>query len=227
MPASKFIPPTFRHMIIAGVILVVVLIALANSPQVFKTFGSLFLYIPHKLGLIKAIAPQDVYTVPLSSSPLPLKIAKSGRYAMYTDNTDFLLHNQVATEPWLAITSQTTSQQITISFVQRGIRLYDTPLVKGRPVLTFQIDTPGNYEIWGPVLSRPAIISIVPDYTTGQELTLTFVYLAQISLVIVPIIIVYYWRYQARSAVRRAEQEQKRKQSDAFWEAETKRVKKG
>ncbi len=225
----KFTPPNVRHMLLAWFIaFVLICIVPALLPEILKLFGSLFMFIPTRLGLLEQVKVEQVFVTQIEPTPMSIRASRPGRYLMYTDDWDLLSYNDSATQPWLRITSETTCKFIAVSVIHRGLRLYDPVFVSGRPVLSFEIETPDDYE-FRPLfeLASAIPVSIVPDYTTGKELTLFFVYLAQYSLVIIPLTIIFYWRYRARANLRRAEQEQKRKQSDAFWESEIKRAKKG
>jgi hypothetical protein len=214
-------PSRIRNVILGGIVIAVFLAIINVSPEAIKLAGALFLYIPDKLGLIEQVASEDTHIIHLASDMTLLEITESGRYAMYTADT-YLLRATLNTKiPWLVMTAQATGEQIAVSVVERGLRPYDTPVAKGRPIFTFEIETPGVYEISHPVRETSPIISIVPDYTTGQEATITLAYLLQIALIVVLASIPYYLRKQPKRDLIEALQQQKRDQSDAFWQART------
>ena len=224
MSITKFQPPKLRN-IAVGIMAFIALLALFGTlSTVVKWVGLPFLYIPSKLGLTTLVAREDVQTLDLASSPTLLEIAKPGQYAVFAADRDLLVITDqlldAGKEPWLSVKSQGTGEPVVVSFVKRGLRPYDTPLAKGRPIFTFAIKTPGNYVLTH--LTRKAAISIVPDYTTGKEKTLVLAYYLQIALIAVPIGVFYYRRYRIRRRRVQILQAQKRIQSDAFWQTEIK-----
>jgi hypothetical protein len=193
--------------------------ALINLGAVVKAVGSAFMLIPSALGIVHRVGPGEVFTYDLRTSPTSVGIGQPGRYAVYAYDYDLLTTSDLLEEsgaaPWITLKSQTTGESVPVTFVTRGMRAYDTPLAKGRPALTFVITEPGVYVMRHP--AKPARISIVRDYVTGKEHTLTLAFLAQIAVIILPLMFVYGRRYLIRRSAHKAVQRQRREASDAFW----------
>jgi len=177
-------PPSPTYRSIFGGIAVAILIVLCFMflGSIVKYFGAAFTFIPAKLGLIQIATRAEVIPVDLTASPTLLTINKGGRYQLYTDNYDLLVINDAVVaadaKPWLKINPAGKDMEVSITLVERGLTIYDTPLVKGRPVASFVITEPGEYAIIHP--TRPTTAYIVPDYTTGKENLIKFLIFAQI-----------------------------------------------
>lgn len=225
-------PPKLRSAIGAAIFIVIVFVVLARSVEIAKIVGYPFLLIPDMLGLVERVAREDVQEVRIRS----VEITNPGRYAIYTTDVDWFFAKVNAEKPWLSLTESETGKQAVVAFVERGPRPYDTPFAKGKPIFTFKVETPGVYQIsWSlsgidweasggsEFISQGSdgqtVIFIVPDYTTGHETTLTLAYVLQIAVIVGPPGIVYYRRYQVRRKSWKALQEEKRRQSDKFWQA--------
>jgi hypothetical protein len=139
----------------------------------------------------------------MSTSPSPITFTKPGSYDFYTDNYDLLVINDAIVEagskPWLKIEAD-NGKGIQVNLISRGMAFYDTLLAKGRPVAIFTIETPGNYFITHP--TRPTIANIVPDYTSGVESWITFLFIAEL---VIFIIIIRDIRAAVRSRKRKAQ----------------------
>jgi hypothetical protein len=187
-------PPSFRAILFGIGIVIVAVMLLCALGDVLKTVGSPFLFIPGALGIIQTVGPEDVRTVQLASSPTAVRLMQPGLYAVYTDDGDLLSITDAlinsSRNPWLKVKALDNGEQIPAVLIDRGLRVYDTPYAKGRPVINFAITRPGVYELTHP--RRNIAVSIVPDYTTGREVLLTFIYLLQIGLLVG--IAVFYWR---------------------------------
>jgi hypothetical protein len=66
----------------------------------------------------------------------------------------------------------------------------------------------------------------VPDNITGHEAIITLVCLLQIALITTPLGAVVFRRYRLQRDQRGAVQEQKKSQSDTFWESQMQKKKK-
>jgi hypothetical protein len=178
--------PTFRS-IFGGIALALLLLfAFLNLPVIVKIAGAALAFIPGKIGLMHVVQPEEVMPIDMSSSPSPITFTKSGSYALYTDNYDLLVINDAIVEagskPWLKIEAE-NGGSIQVNLVSRGMAFYDTILAKGRPVATFTIEAPGNYIIIHP--TRPTTADIVPDYTSGAEGWITFLFIAEVVIFII------------------------------------------
>ena len=226
MSNQEYQTPKFRTIVIAFVIFIGLLAALWNIDQVIKQTGDVFLFIPSKLGLVQRVTPEEIS---VSNSEITLEI-KSGKYFIYAGfNSMIPIRLKTNNGVSMGMKSQTTGEQITVLTVERGIRPYDTPLAKGRPIFKFEITTPDKYEISFDRNSyySGGIFTVVPDYTTGKETVITIAYAIQIAILIVLFGIFYYPVYQ-RKQVRikniKANQKQRQLKGQAFWQEEIQRA---
>jgi len=207
------------------VVLVTLIFAFINLGAVVKVVGAGFMLIPSALGIVQRVSPAEVLAYDLSRTPTLVGIGQPGRYAVYAYDYDLLTTSdqleQAGAAPWITLKSQITGESVPVAFVKRGMRAYDTYLAKGRPVLTFVISKPGMYVMLHP--AKLATISIVRDYVTGKERTLTLAFLAQIALILLPLTFLSTRRYMARHGARKAAQRQRREESDAFWQDQAQR----
>jgi hypothetical protein len=222
-PTSR--SPRFRDILFGVIALVVLIVAFINLGAVVKLVGAGFMVIPSALGIVQRVSPQEVITYDMSRSPTLIGISQPGRYAVYAYDSDLLTISdqleQSNAAPWITVKSQITNEPVPVAFVSRGMRPYDTFLAKGRPALSFVITNPGVYVMTH--LARPVRISIVRDYVTGNERTLTMVILAQIAVVVIPLMFLYTRRYLTRQDARKAAQRRKRQESEAFWRDQAQR----
>ena len=135
--------------------------------------------------MIQVVHPEEVITVDMSVSPSTINLTEPGDYLVYTNNYDLLVINDAVVEAqsdgWLTIESE-SEEQIPVQFISRGMALYDTIYAKGRPVARFTIESPGSYVILHP--TRYDTASIVPNYISGRENWITFIYLAELAIII-------------------------------------------
>ena len=225
MSSQSFRAPRIRDIAI-GIVAFLILLGLIRSVSVWvKIVGMPFLYIPSKLGLVQMVSPEDVQVYHLTTTPGQVDFTGAGRYAVFTNDLDLLMINDLLiasdSPPWLTVTSQASGVSMPVSFVKRGLLPYDTPYAKGRPVLTIEISRPGVYLLTHP--TRDALISFVPDYTTGKEGGIVAAYIIQLAIILGVLGAVFYPRYQRRKAAQRAAQQQKRRESDRFWQNEVRR----
>ena len=213
-------PPTFRAMLFGIVIVIIAMMLICALGDVLKIAGSLFLFIPGALGIIQTVGPEDVRTVEMADSPTILRLMQPGLYAVYVDDADLLTITDALINangnPWLKVKAVDNGEKISAVLIDRGLRLYDTPYARGRPVINFAITRPGAYELTHP--RRNISMSIVPDYTTGHETLFTLIYLVQIALVAG--IVVFFWRRRTRTE-READKTQREawiKRANAYWE---------
>ena len=217
--------PRLRDILLAVIALGVLIVAFINLGAVVKLAGAGFMVIPSALGFVHRVSPQEVFTYDMSRSPTLVGISQPGRYALYAYDSDLLTTSdqleQSNAAPWITLKSQITGEAVPVAFVGRGMRPYDTYLAKGRPVLSFVIAKPGMYVMTHP--AQPVPISIVRDYVTGNERTLTLAILAQIAVVVIPLMFLYTRRYLVRLDARKAAQRRKRQESEAFWRDQAQR----
>ncbi len=224
MSESTYHSPRIRDILLGVLLFLIILGAFCSLPDIVKRTGNMLLFVPAKLGVVTRVSAEEVRTIDLRTpSPVVLAFPQPGRYAVYTGDqqilmlTDTMLEEQ--TRPWLRVISSVGNSSANVSFVERGLRLYDTPLAEGRPIFTFVIRQPGGYKLAFP--NRLAAISIVPDYTTGKERTIFAAYLLQILVAVLVFAALYYRRRPtpwAQARMRKQTQAQRRKETDAFWE---------
>lgn len=177
--------PTIRSIVAGIAAAILLLLAVFNLPMLVKSVGAVLGFLPSKIGLMQVVQPHEVLTVDISLSPTLVNITKPGDYLLYTNNYDLLVINdavvEAESEPWLTIEAE-NQEEIPVQLISRGMAWYDTIHAKGRPVATFHIESPGDYLITHP--TRYDTASIVPNYTVGHEKWITFVYLAELGILI-------------------------------------------
>jgi len=180
--------PTFRS-IFGGIgIVVLILLGFVFLANIVKFVGATFTFIPAKLGLIQVVKSEEVIAIDVSSSPTSITINEAGRYSLYVDNYDLLTINDAVVagnaKPWFNIEFAKTGENLnSITLVERGLAIYDTPLAKGRPVATIDFPQPGEYIFIHP--RRPATAYFLPDYTTGHESFIIFLIIVQVVALII------------------------------------------
>jgi len=186
------------------------------------------MFLPSKMGLVQRITPEEII---VCDSKFTIDLAKPGKYFIYggfKSTIPFRLESNNVVS--VAIKSQTTEKQINVFSVGRGIRLYDSPLIKGRPFFEFEISTPDKYEVLfyrNSFSNGGGTFTIVPDYTTGNETVISLAFGIQIALLIVLVVIIYFPVYKRkRNQIKTIEANQKQRQikGKEFWEEEIRRA---
>lgn len=214
-PAS----PKLRSIVIGIGLVLIATVLMCSLGDVLKTVGSPFLLIPGALGLVRTVSQDDVNPIDMASSPTKMWLPEAGTYAIYVDDIDLLSVTDALIDskgnPWLKVKAVDTGETITTHFIERGLRVYDTPFAKGRPVIDFTIARAGTYELTH--LRRNVKASIVPDYTTGHEALLTLIYLVQIALIAG--LGVFFWRRRDRQERAAAKERQTAwiKRANVYW----------
>lgn len=226
MADQNYQPPQFRNIVIGSIAFIALVGLFCNIASVIKRVGDVFIYIPAQLGLVQRITPEEIIPI---DSPTMIETLQPGSYMIYRSTFGSALVNE-RDEILFNIRSQTSAEQIKIVRVGRGLRPYDTPFAEGRPVLEFVIPAADQYEITfeGHPSELGYGVTLVPDYTTGKELTISLVYIFQIVILLILLGIVFYPRYQRyRARIQRIEAPQKQMQSkgQAFWDAEAQKDK--
>lgn len=221
MTEGEYRAPTFRSIILGILIFAVLLLIFFLLPDVVKAVGTAFLYFPSRLGLLPWVSSADVAAIHLpDSSTNLLDFRAAGPYVLYTDDYDMLVITDALMNsdapPWLKVRRVESNEYLEITYVNRGLRPYDNPFARGRPILRFDIPAAGRYEITHP--TRPGMIYILPDATTGRERTIIAAYAVQLAVIAMPIaLLVYRHRRKKRARIALWEQE-KRKEVEAFWQ---------
>lgn len=216
---NTYRPPSVRA-IIVGVMLTILLCVIGWSlGSVAKLVGSLFLYLPDKLGIVRQVERSEVISFDLSHTPTTVDLPAAGRYAFYIADVDLLsLTDQIMetdAAPWLAVKALDGGRTLPVTFIRRGMALYDTPFAPGRPVMRFDAPAAGRYELSH--LARPALAAVAPDYTSGHETVLLLVYVVQIAMVVGAPSLWYYLRHREQWEMAAALRAQRRSETDAFW----------
>jgi hypothetical protein len=229
-------PPIPWKGVIAATVVTLLLILLFIVPGAVKAAGVPFLFIPEKLGLIERVSREEVQRVSLLEASPTVQIDAPGRYHVYSSDVNLLIAKESAEEPWLGVHRCSTGQAVPVDFVESGLRPYDSPIVKGRPLFVFDAPVPGAYgfshalneidvepRIFEMLLRQPrdgdGILSVVPAYTRGKETAITFFILLEIGLIVGPVGFVYLRQHLQRRRAWKAVQDEKRQQSDDFWQA--------
>lgn len=221
-PKSQYKAP--QILAIAGgiIIFTFLLIIFFSLSQVVKSIGNVFLFLPDKLGIVQTVKKAEIAEVDMSIPSVSLYFEKPGLYTVYTSDYDLLVINddliKHKMDPWLEVTEISSGTPVKVDYVERGLRLYDTPLAKGRPIHTFYIDTPGTYEIGH--LTKQVSIYFLPDYMTGNEDLIAMSYLVQLAVLLV--IAGYFYRRKANTRaakIREVKNLKKIKDQDGklFW----------
>ncbi len=165
------------------------------APEGYKWGGSLFLYLPEKIGMLQPASSDEVLTFRLDPSRFNIiHIHQPGSYFLYTDDYS-ILQSAITTESSLIVAkSATTGEAISLKSVSRGLRPYDTPHVTGRPINRFDIEQAGEYQFTIVSNGRNNTVSIVPDYIGQNENTFVLAYIIQLLLLAYLVWFIYYRR---------------------------------
>jgi hypothetical protein len=224
-------PASIHSLFIAILVLTVMVLTLAQLPEVVKQLGEPLLFVPTQLGLVRQVSRADLHVIePFETSPRLLILSQPGRYAVYTGDLHLLERINALVDhqgsPLLGVKSDKSNASIAVAFVERGLRPYDTPLAEGRPVFTFVIDTPGRYTLQLP--EREGSITVVPDYTTGNESIILLAMVAQLGIAGAVAGGFVYVRTEPMRLRRRQQaaiDAQRQAQGEAFWQSEIQRSK--
>lgn len=228
MSASFYTRPTIRH-ILAGILAaILVLLFLGYLADVVKWIGAALLFIPARLGILQQASPEDILQIDFSLSPTAVAFPAAGQYALYTSNYDLLVITDALLEsggqPWLVITSP-QGERLPVAFIERGLRPYDTPLARGRPIFTFHIPAAGVYTLTHP--TRPMLtVYFVRDYVSGRESLHGVLLSAEVLLIGGWVSLAVYRRFRQKERGFEALRREKRQQVEAFWQ-EQRRKKEG
>ena len=224
MVESGYKSPRIYAIVVGIGLFLILLLAFFSLSQLVKSFGSIFLFLPDQLGIIQTPTRAEIAALDMSGqSTTVLKFERPGLYTVYTNDYDLLVINDELIahqlDPWLKISAHKSGQAVRVEYVERGLRLYDTPLAKGRPIHIFFIETPGLYEVQH--LTKDAIISFLPDYMTGNEDLLIFSYGGQ-AAILLTIAGIFYQRKNRERAHKVSEIKQLKKireeKSSQFWQ---------
>ena len=189
--------PTCRSIFGGIALFVILLVAVLNTPILFKYVGAGLTFIPSHLGLFQVVSRAEVMPVDIHSSPTSITFTKPGGYLLYTDDYDLQVVNDAIIaskgKPWINMQSE-SGQPVQVELIDRGLAIYDTPLASGRPVAKFEIISPGVYTMEHP--RKPINIYIVPDYVSGKEGKIIFFICLEIGLVV---LVIWYFIWGRRA----------------------------
>jgi hypothetical protein len=188
------------------------------SPELLKKMGDTLLFVPEKMGLVQRVRPDEVRSLKLVAGKVIIQRFEPGKYLIYTNDTQLFLALETRArgtdeeeQPWLTVRSADDSlSRHSVMSVIRGLRLYDTPQAEGRPILRFDIDKTGDYEIRYGLTRFGAAVSVVPDRASGKEWRIAWLSLIQIAVVLGPFCAYFARRWKKAIASRRRLQKEQR-----------------
>ena len=228
--ANQYRSPKVYAIIFGVIAFTGLLMTVCFLSEAVKFVGAPFLFLPEKLGLIEVASREDVVKIEMSSGSTMLNFTRPGKYVVYTKDYDLLIisdslrdvneniENVENVHSWLSVLSVENGETLPISHIHRGLMPFDSPLAQGRPVLYFEITTPGWYEL--KYSTRQALIYVLPDYTTGKEGTIYLIYVVEFALLLIPVWILYSGFSQRRKEKTQEIQNLKHIRGDGFWESE-------
>lgn len=196
MVEEQSVSPKITSILIGVLLFIVLLVAFLSLGDILKYAGAPFLFLPCKLGMVEEVSSNEVVSFRLESRQTSLKFAAPGHYVLYTADYDLLtISDEIGisgSPPWLNINNTAAGEAVEVVYVNRGLRMYDSVLARGRPIYRFLIENPGVYTLDYP--TRKAQVSILPDATFGKETMLFLAYALQIGVILAPLGFLYYRR---------------------------------
>ena len=211
--------PTLRNILVGVLIFFVIVLMFSSLDNLVKTIGRVLMIVPSQMGFYPLPSAGEVIPVNLESNPTDLTLIHAGTYQIFTDDYDLLnitmLIENTQTSPWLVVTSKSSGAGVPVSFVHRGLRLYDTPYAAGRPIFSMDIPSPGVYQLSHP--SKPASIYFVPDQTTKYAGTILISFVVEIAVVAGLLIVYFRTRRRAQYVRIREIEARTRERAEQFW----------
>jgi hypothetical protein len=197
----------------------VVVLVFSSLDNVVKTLGRILMIVPSQMGFYPLSSADEVVPVNLASNPTSLTFIHAGTYQIFADDYDLLnitlqIENSQGSS-WLVVKSEPSGENIPVSFVHRGLRLYDTPYAAGRPIFSIVIPSPGEYQLSHP--SRPASIYFVPDQTSKYAGTILISFVVEIALLVGLVSIYLRSRHRMQNARIREIEARTRERAEQFW----------
>lgn len=212
--------PRLRDIGLALIVAVIALVAFLRLGDVMKLTGAALYWLPARLGLLHQATASQVWRYDLPTLPEVMRFPAAGRYMIYTGDYDLLVVTDALCEKqapsWLTVYDANTGERAPTQCVTRALRLYDSHLATGRPVFSVEIARAGLYGLKGP--RRPAEITIVRDYVTGNESRIAAVFAAELLLLAAPFALLYGRPYLLRRRSRRAMQRARRAEADVLFQ---------
>ncbi len=229
MTDQNYQPSKYSPIALGVILFILLLVVLCSLSDLIKFAGYPLLWLPEQLGFVEVVHPRDVTVIHMSEGrDHTVQFPKTGWYQVYTNDYDLLLATDDLAvrggKPWISARDPSGSAA-GIGYIQRGLRPYDSPFAKGRPVLTIYAGEPGQYSLRHP--TKPTDLTITPDYTTGNEFTIYFFYILQLAVLSAPFAYLIY-RSRTRTVQRvKSVKQLKRIQGDDFWKREIHRKQAG
>lgn len=211
--------PTLRNVLVGVLIFLVVVLVFSSLDNVVKTLGRILMIVPSQMGFYPLPSADEVIPVNLASNPTNLTFIHAGTYQIYADDYDLLnitiqIENSQSS-PWLVVRSEASGENVSVSFVHRGLRIYDTPYAAGRPIFSIDIPRPGEYQLSHP--SRPASIYFVPDQTSKYAGTILISFVIEIALLAGFVVLYLRSRRRTQYARIREIEARTRERAEQFW----------
>jgi hypothetical protein len=211
--------PTLRNILVGVFIFLVIVLIFSSMDNLVKTLGRVLMIVPSQMGFYPLSSADEVVPMDLRSNPTDLTFIHAGTYQVFADDYDLLSITmqveQAKGAPWLVVRSKTSGAPITVNFVHRGLRLYDTPYAAGRPIFSLDIPSTGVYQLSHP--TKPASIYFVPDVTSPYASTITYSILIEIALLAGLLFAYYQSRRKTQSARIREIENRTRERAEQFW----------
>lgn len=213
--------PTLRNILVGILIFMVIVLVFSSMGNLVKTLGRVLMIVPSQMGFYPLPSADEVVPVDLKTNPTDLTFVHAGTYQVFADDYDLLsITIQIERShgsPWLVVKSQATGAGLPVSFVQRGLRPYDTPYAAGRPIFSIDIPSPGLYQLSHP--TRPASIYFVPDDTSRYAGTILISFAVEIAL-LAGLVWAYFRRRRQPQYDRIREIEARtRERAEQFWKS--------
>lgn len=196
MTTDKYRAPQFRSIGLGIGLFLILLTLVCSLSQGVKWAGKVLSFIPESLGWITTVHRAEVVPLEMKVSPIQVTFPRADAYQIYTSDYDLLVISDVLAQsdaaPWIRATPAEGDSPVPITFVERGLMPYDTPFASGRPVMILHIPEAGTYALDFP--TRQAIMTLVPDRTTGREGSFLALYAAQLLVVAAPFAVALYRR---------------------------------
>jgi len=198
-----------------------VLMFIVTPIETVKRLGAPLLVLPSTIGLYHTPAPEEIQTIIMHQGRPRININTPGPYVLYTDEQTMLQRANMfddAQRSWLTLRSLSDQHEINGINITRGVLPYDSAFISGRPIVRFEIDQPGTYEM---IYARQSgTVYFLPDPTKAQENRVVLAMLGQLVLLALIIGLILLPRIRRRMAQRRefdARLAEKRAQSEDFW----------
>jgi len=213
--------PTCRTIALGSLLFLALMIGALRSAEIVKLIGAPLLVLPEELHLIERLHAADVAHFSFDGPmEMVLNFTQPGRFAIYTDNTNYLLSTNARIQdekpPLIHVFEASSGSEIPVYYFMRGVKPYDTRFARGRPIYGFEIERAGRYVVTSAWME--AAISLAPDYTTGKEGLLTAAYLIQTGILLLPVGLLLYRRYRLDLERARELDSLKRIQPGDFWQ---------